>query len=127
MDNALIVIAGGVTGAAIVKLLDNIIVHILSRRAKKADKETVSLEAIYDVVQDISVQTARQGNALRVSMYDRIRYLVHNAINDGTVPYGLRCDIDRLYRSYKNDLDANGDLASEMELFYNLPLKHEHD
>lgn len=130
----------GAAGAALIKLIDNVVQFFLARRAKRKDEEKAKEDAdkekeasIDDVLAELAEIKGillqygdtlnKHGNALRVTMYDKLDYLTNRFIKEGSVPLGVRKDVDIIYRSYKNDLDANGDLAATMELFYALPIR----
>lgn len=141
MDSGITVFLAGAAGAAIIKLFDNVIQFFLARRAKREDdrheeeqaEKKASLDDVMNEIASLKEMygkqvnvTERQGNALRVFMYDKIDYLSNRFIEEQSVPLGIRKDVDILYRSYKDDLEANGDLAAQMELFYALPIRPSH-
>lgn len=141
MDSGITVFLAGAAGAAIIKMVDNVIQFFLARKAKREDDKQKEEQAdkkasLDDVLNEIASLkemlskeanvTERQGNALRVFMYDKIDYLSNRFIEEQSVPLGIRKDVDILYRSYKDDLEANGDLAAQMELFYSLPIRPSH-
>ncbi|HMM32393.1 MAG TPA: hypothetical protein PKB13_11535, partial [Clostridia bacterium] len=120
-------ILSGATGAAVIAMIDRLLQRWLDARAAKmaakAGKEIIDNAAIMVELRALKNTVEKQGRAQRVLMYDRIRHLVQQLVEAGEpIPLGVRTDIDVMYRSYRGDLEANGDLAALMELFYDLPI-----
>ena len=78
MTELVMLFLAGTGGAALIKLLDNIIQFSLQRRAKRKDngqKEKTELEKQVDAIQQ----------CLMVSMLDRIQYLCRCYIRDKSI------------------------------------------
>ncbi len=127
MNEAITLILSGATGATVITMIDRLLQRWLDARAVKRaarnGKEIIDNAAIMDALRNLTITTEKQGRAQRILMYDRVRHLAQGFVEAGEpVPLTVRSDIDILYRSYRNDLDANGDLDALMELFYDLPI-----
>ena len=78
MSELVMLFLAGTGGAALIKLLDNVIQFVLQRRAKNEDsgkKEKTELEKQVDAIRQ----------CLMVSMLDRIQYLCRCYIRDGSI------------------------------------------
>lgn len=115
MTELVMLFLAGTGGAALIKLLDNIIQHVLQRRAKLKDngqKEKTELE--------IQVDAIRQ--CLMVSMLDRIQYLCRCYIRDGSISIEDRRHLHQMHKGYKA-VGGNGDLDDLLKQVDELPLK----
>lgn len=124
MDSMLVMLLCSAAGGALITGISNIVQDALKRRAAKKTG-AATLEDVLKELKALTQKAERQGHAQRVLMYDRLNYLLERCIKVGSVPYGLRGDINGLYESYRNDLDANGDLESLVALFRQLPIKED--
>lgn len=115
MTELVMLFLAGTGGAALIKLLDNIIQFSLQRRAKRKDsgqKEKTELE--------IQVDSIRQ--CLMVSMLDRIQYLCRCYIRDGSISIEDRRRLHQMHKGYKA-VGGNGDLDDLLAQVEELPLK----
>ena len=102
-------------GAALIKLLDNVICHILQRRAKRLDngeRKKTEVEKQLDTIKQ----------CLMVSMLDRIQYLGTCYIKAKEITLEDRRMLHMLHNAYKA-LGGNGDLDPLMEEVDELRLK----
>lgn len=88
-------ILAGTAGGAIVKLIDNVIQWLLSRKAKKQDTETLSMQQLSE-----KVLTIEEGQ--RVILHDRIKYLARCYIEEGEVDYDDFKDLKDMHKAYRN-------------------------
>lgn len=118
----------GAVAAAVVKLLDNLLIWLLNRRAAKEDRseEREVAEQRSDdkwkTDTEGSVQELKDG--LRIIMLDRIRYLGHAYLKDGEIDYDDRKYLNEMHRVYHDSLGGNGDLDTLMHCVNDLPLKN---
>ena len=112
---AIYVFAASAGGAALIKLIDNIVCHLLQRRAARLDngeREKTEVEKQLDIIKQ----------CLMVSMQDRIQYLGACYIKDCEITLESRRMLHVLYSAYKA-LGGNGDLDSLMAEVDELRLK----
>lgn len=109
----------GVTGAAIVKLLDNLLQWRLDRKAKREDTKQKDTEQWRE-------DTDRKINALvdgqKSILLDRIQYLGRAYLWEGEIDFNDRRRLHMMHTSYHN-LNGNGDLDTLMSDVDDLPLK----
>lgn len=119
------IISGGVA-AAFIKILDNIIVWKLNRKAAQADKaaqdedkkaqeKEEEFEAMKSSVRDLAV-------GQKVILHDRIKYLGRGYLRSGEVDLDDRHDLIEMHEAY-HSLGGNGNLDALMEEILELPLK----
>ena len=121
----------GATAAAVIKLLDNIIIWHLNRKAKKDDeteaegkamqKQTEKEEKEWKQHTDETIAALAIG--VRVILMDRIRYLGQHYLNEGEIDFDDRRLLNQMHSVYHNTLGGNGDLNVLMEEVNDLPLK----
>lgn len=115
MTELVMLFLAGTGGAALIKLLDNIIQFSLQRRAKRKDngqKEKTELEKQVDAIQQ----------CLMVSMLDRIQYLCRCYIRDEKITIEDRRRLHQMHKGYKA-VGGNGDLDDLLAQVDELPLK----
>ena len=115
MTELVMLFLAGTGGAALIKLLDNIIQFSLQRRAKRKDngqKEKTELEKQVEAIQQ----------CLMVSMLDRIQYLCRCYIRDGSISIEDRRRLHQIHKGYKA-VGGNGDLDDLLKQVDELPLK----
>lgn len=115
-DSIIVALVTGSAGAAVVKLLDNVIQWNLARRAKQKDGE-----AIVETEQDKKINGLQAG--LRVVLLDRIQYLCQCYIQDKSITFDDRRRLHMMHDVYHNALEGNGDLDAAMRQIDLLPLK----
>lgn len=107
MEIAIAIISGG-AAAAIVSGVIQIILWKMNRKATKEDSETKGEKATK--------------NALRVLLYDRIKYLAKSYITKGSISVEDLEDLMNMHKIYHDDLDGNGFLDSLMGQVKSLPV-----
>ena len=115
MTELVMLFLAGTGGAALIKLLDNVIQFALQRRAKNKDngqKEKTELEKQVDAIRQ----------CLMVSMLDRIQYLCRCYIKDKSISIDDRRRLHQMHKGYKA-VGGNGDLDALMAEIEELPLK----
>ena len=117
----------GAASAAIIKLLDNLLIWLLNRRVAKMDRSEERAAAAqlsedkWKTDTERSVQELKDG--LRIIMLDRIRYLGYAYLKDGEIDYDDRKYLNEMHGVYHNSLGGNGDLDMLMQSVNDLPLK----
>jgi hypothetical protein len=71
----------------------------------------------------MEVQNTAQSEALKYILYDRIRYLGQEYINDGEIDFDDRRILNAMHEAYHDGLHGNGDLDNLMRDVNALPLK----
>lgn len=121
----------GASAAAVIKLLDNLIIWHLNRKAKKDDEAEAEEKAEEQQSEqdekewkkhtDDTIEALAIG--VRVILMDRIRYLGQEYIKDGEVDFDDRRLLNQMHSVYHNTLGGNGDLDILMKEVDELPLK----
>ena len=122
MENWMYAIATGVTGAAVIKLIDNVVQWYLQR---KAAKEDLVEENGREELQKIKDKVNALVNADKYILFDRIRYLGQKYVADDEVDFDDRRILSQMHEVYHNELGDNGDLDELMKAVNALPLKKE--
>lgn len=129
MENWMYAIATGVTGAAVIKLFDNVIQWYLQRKAAKEDRveenDRAEIKKIKQWEQNMETKVNALINADMLIMLDRIRYLGQRYVADNEVDFDDRRILNQMHKSYHDDLGGNGDLDELMKAVNALPLKKE--
>lgn len=115
MSELVMLFLAGTGGAALIKLLDNVIQFALQRRAKSKDngqKEKTELEKQVDAIRQ----------CLMVSMLDRIQYLCRCYIKAEKISIEDRRHLHQMHKGYKA-VGGNGDLDDLMAEVDELPLR----
>ena len=115
MTELVMLFLAGTGGAALIKLLDNVIQFSLQRRAKRKDigqKEKTELEKQVDAIQQ----------CLMVSMLDRIQYLCRCYIRDKSISIEDRRRLHQMHKGYKA-VGGNGALDDFLAQVDELTLK----
>lgn len=115
MAELLTLLLTGAAGAAAIKLLDNIIMWTLGRRAKKQDGAEEAKAAAAAQMQALT-------DGQRVILLDRLQYLCRCYIRDGAVDFDDRRRLHKMHDVY-HALGGNGDLNTLMEAVDELPVK----
>lgn len=109
------VLLSGAAGAAVIKLIDNVVQWKLQRKAKKEDEKTKEKTEIEKKVDSLE-------GAVMALLLDRIQGRCEKYIADGDVdPDDLR-RLHIMHEKY-HDAGGNGDLDKLMERVDSLPLK----
>lgn len=129
MENWMYAIATGVTGAAVIKLIDNAVQWYLQRKAAKEDAkisdDKAELKKIKQWEKNMEDKVNALINADMLIMLDRIRYLGQRYVADNEVDFDDRRILNQMHKSYHDDLGGNGDLDELMKAVNALPLKQE--
>lgn len=127
MENWMHAIATGVTGAAVIKLIDNVVQWHLQRKATKEDAKISDDKAEFKKIKQWEKNMEDKVNALinadMLIMLDRIRYLGQRYVADNEVDFDDRRILNQMHKSYHDDLGGNGDLDELMKAVNALPLK----
>ena len=105
----LALIIGGVFSGAFLSSLVQLIIWKLNRKAAKDDKACDGDKQIK--------------NALRILMYDRIKYLGRCYIEKGFITADDLEDLVAMHKCYHDDLDGNGFLDTLMAQVKALPIR----
>lgn len=108
MNELVVAILGGGAVAAVVSGAIQIMIWKMNRKAAKEDKNETK---------DDHTKTA-----LKLLMYDRIKYLGKCYIADGFIDAEDLRDIMAMHACYHDDLGGNGFLDSVMKQVKNLPM-----
>lgn len=108
MNELLLGLLGGGFTAAVVSGVIQIIIWRLNRKAVKEDK--------------CEEKDAHVKTALKLLMYDRIKYLGKCYIVDGFIDAEDLRDLMTMHACYHDDLDGNGFLDSVMKQVKHLPM-----
>lgn len=119
------IISGGVA-AAIIKILDNVILWKLNRKAAKADKaaqdeDKKALEKEQEF-EDMKSSVRFLATGQKVILCDRIKHLGRSYLKAGEVDLSDRQDLIEMHEAY-HGLGGNGNLNALMEEILDLPLK----
>lgn len=120
----------GATAAAVIKLLDNLIIWHLNRKAKKSDEAEAEEKAEERKAENDEKEWKKHTDetiealaiGVRVILMDRIRYLGQEYIKDGEVDFDDRRLLNQMHSVYHNTLGGNGDLDILMKEVDELPL-----
>lgn len=127
MENWMYAIATGVTGAAVIKLIDNVVQWYLQRKAAKEDAKISDDKAEFKKIKQWEKNMEDKVNALinadMLIMLDRIRYLGQRYVADNEVDFDDRRILNQMHKSYHDDLGGNGDLDELIKAVNALPLK----
>ena len=127
MGNLIFAVITGVTGAAVIKLIDNVVQWKLQRKAAKEDrteeKDREKLQKIKDWERDMELKVNALVNADKYILFDRIRYLGQRYVADNEVDFDDRRILRQMHDVYHNELGGNGDLKELMDAVNALPLK----
>lgn len=127
MENWMYAIATGVTGAAVIKLIDNVVQWCLQRKAAKEDrteeKDREEIHKIKDWERGMELKVNALVNADKYILFDRIRYLGQRYVADNEVDFDDRRILRQMHEVYHNELGGNGDLKELMDAVNALPLK----
>lgn len=115
MAQTLALLLTGAAGAAGIKLLESVIIWLLNRRAARHDGKTAQ-----DKQQDVELAALK--DALRVILFDRLRYLGKSYVHDGAVDYDDRRNLHKMHAAY-HGLGGNGDLDTLMRDVDALPMQ----
>ena len=116
----LLALASGSVGAAVVKLIGDLIIWHKTRKAQKEDHEEQSNE---ERIKEIVTMSLAMRDAMKFVLYDRIRYLGQTYIAEGEIDFDDRRILNDMHRSYHSGLFGNGDLDGLMSEVNHLPLK----
>lgn len=129
MGNLIFAVITGVTGAAVIKLIDNVVQWKLQRKAAKEDRtlddDRAEIKKIKQWEKDMEDKVNALINADRYIMFDRIRYLGQKYVAEKEVDFDDRRILNQMHDVYHNKLGGNGDLDKLMKAVNTLPLKQE--
>lgn len=117
----------GAASAAVIKLVDNIIQWILSRKAKKEDRAEEKAESNEQIekerIKSMETDLKAVMEGMRYILLDRIRYLGLTYLERGEITFDERRLLHMMHDVYHNPLHGNGDLNELIEEIDELPLK----
>ena len=126
IKGALLAVASGSVGAAIIKIIGDVIMWSKNRKAIKEDREEQSKkedeQQKEEQLDEIKQTTIALREAMKYMMYDRIRYLALAYIEEGEIDFDDRRILNDMHRSYHSGLFGNGDLDILMAEVNRLPL-----
>lgn len=129
MGNLIFAVITGVTGAAVIKLIDNVVQWKLQRKAAKEDRtlddDRAEIKKIKQWEKDMEDKVNALINADRYIMFDRIRYLGQKYVAEKEVDFDDRRILNQMHDVYHDELGGNGDLDKLMKAVNTLPLKQE--
>lgn len=129
MGNLIFAVITGVTGAAVIKLIDNVVQWKLQRKAAKEDRtlddDRAEIKKIKQWEKDMEDKVNALINADRYIMFDRIRYLGQKYVAEKEIDFDDRRILNQMHDVYHNELGGNGDLDKLMKAVNTLPLKQE--
>ena len=129
MGNLIFAVVTGVTGAAVIKLIDNVVQWKLQRKAAKEDRtlddDRAEIKKIKQWEKDMEDKVNALVNADKYILFDRIRYLGQKYVADDEVDFDDRRILNQMHDVYHNELGGNGDLDKLMKAVNTLPLKQE--
>lgn len=130
---ALLAIAGGAAGAAVVNGITERWKFKATRKAtkedraeKKADKTdeiTKMLAGLQTEIESLKDSDAAQSEALKLILLDRVLYLGKGYIDKGEISYDDRRRFHAMHKCYHTGLNGNGDADLIVEGVDALPLK----
>lgn len=127
MENWILAITTGVTGAAVIKLIDNVVQWKLQRKAAKEDRTVEDGKAEIKIIKqwekDMEDKVSALINADKFILFDRIRYLGQRYVADKEVDFDDRRILNQMHDVYHDELGGNGDLKELMQAVNALPLK----
>lgn len=106
----------GAVGAAVIKLIDNVIMWHLNRKAKKEDNKSEDVQRLEKELRDIK-------EGLQIVLLDRIQYVGLSYLKAGEIRLEDRRILHKMHKAYHNTLGGNGDLDALMAEIDELPLK----
>lgn len=116
----------GAAGAAIIKLIDNVVQWKLNRKAKLEDKADEQEEQKRQSDASWHEETDKKIDALvdgqKFILLDRIQYLGRAYLRDGEVDFDDRRRLHQMHEAY-HALGGNGDLNKLMQEVDELELK----
>lgn len=115
----LALLTGGV-GAAVVKVVGDLIQKIIDRKNKKDDSAQADIERKKCEDAELLHATA---DGVKWMLYDRIKYLGTRYIDDASVDFNDRRLLHEMHKVYHYGLHGNGDLDLIMDAVNALPTK----
>lgn len=110
---------GAAVSTAVVKLLENIILWTMTRKANKNDNnEKEKTEFEIRIMEDISNLKIGQ----KVVLKDRIKSLSSCYIREEKIDFDDRQELLEMYEVYHTNLGGNGNLDAVIKQILNLPL-----
>lgn len=116
MEIWIAIITGG-AAAAVIKIIDNVIMWKLGRKGKAEDKEAEERKAMED-----KITACCEG--LKVLLLDRIQCLGQEYMDKGEASFDERRRLTSMHNVYHNQLGGNGDCDPIMETVEELPFPH---
>lgn len=83
------------------------------------------IEEINTSLGEVKDNTFHLSCSQKVIMQDRLKYLSDKYIRDKKISLENKVNYDAMYKSYKKDLHANGDLALRYDMVMSLPVDEE--
>lgn len=111
------------SGGAAVAMIEGIREGIARRYERRERKEAQAERKIEQRLTKMEAQNTAQSEALKYILYDRIRYLGQEYINDGEIDFDDRRILNAMHEAYHSGLNGNGDLDHLMRAVNALPLR----
>lgn len=118
---AVVAIAAGATGAALVKLLDNVIMWFLGRRAKKQDNADEKEKNLEQRKTELERKVDAIADCVAILSIDRLQNCCKQCIHDQEISLADRQRIHAMYAK-AHAIGVNGDLKDLLHMVDELPL-----
>ena len=115
MENWMVALFTGASASALITMTGNIVLYILQRKERKANKENENQKVIHDKLNAI-------GKGVMLLELDKIKYLGLRFIREEGITYEDRALLHKMHDNYHKELGGNGDLDQIMEEVDELPL-----
>ena len=114
MDDAILVaiIGGLLCGSTISAIINQVGEYLREERKRKCENDN-----------EDNADIAALKTGLKWVIYDRIRFLGQNYINQNKIDFDDRRILNEMHKCYHNGLGGNGDLDNLMNEVNSLPLK----
>ena len=118
--NILLTLLAGGFGAAVVKLLGDLIQHLIDRKEHNDDTEEARKKLCADAE---SARIGAVAEGVKWLLYDKIKYLGMRCLDDGSISFEDRQLLHRMHGVYHTGLGGNGDFDLLMSKVNELPQK----
>lgn len=115
MANWMVALFTGASASALITMTGNIVLYILQRKERKANKENENQKVIHDKLNAI-------GKGVMLLELDKIKHIGLKFIEQGSITYEDRAILHKMHDNYHRELGGNGDLDQIMEEVDELPL-----
>lgn len=118
---AVLAILAGASGAALIKLLDNVIMWFLGRRAKKQDDKVKSDMSRENRKSELEKKVDAIADCVAILSIDRLQNCCKQCIHDGEISLADRQRIHAMYAK-AHAIGVNGDLKDLLRMIDELKL-----